>query len=435
MLLKAIPEAEQQALVTDRALSTTAILYKLLVRFQPGGPGEKQQLLSQLTTVPTAKTVHELAAGIRNWCSADGILLLKALDAPIQHLASLDPQAAFRLAQSRMQLQLEEKPVHANRWAFSQCLLAEAETLCLLTTSPASTVQSPLKMKQLQGDPKTPPRSTTTDGPKQTSSLVDKPCKYFSSESGCKAGKACKWSHSWEGITDKASRGGKNHRKSECRLRSGGKQQSEPAGSGGGRGGAGGGNGASSTSASTPNAVGGKAGAAAEKGLGPGIKEMTAQSSGDGKGTTTAPEVTSSTQIITESKGGGSGGSEGGSKSDKTIELLHEATQLLKTLRVQPGNPKLNVMQISGLDRVEENMALIDSGATHGLRPARDEDEWLSAERAQVQLASGFTDAFRLKRGTKILLGPTESSTVIVPMGGLNGLDYKVEWSNGICQR
>jgi hypothetical protein len=42
LLLKAIPEAEQQSLVTDRALSSTAILYKLLIRFQPGGAGEKQ---------------------------------------------------------------------------------------------------------------------------------------------------------------------------------------------------------------------------------------------------------------------------------------------------------------------------------------------------------------------------------------------------------
>ena len=65
MLLKSIPEAEQQSLVTDRALSTTAILYKLLIRFQPGGPGEKQQLLSQLTSVPATKTIHELAAVIR----------------------------------------------------------------------------------------------------------------------------------------------------------------------------------------------------------------------------------------------------------------------------------------------------------------------------------------------------------------------------------
>ena len=35
MLLKAIPEPEQQSLVTDRAVSSTAIIYKLLVRFQP----------------------------------------------------------------------------------------------------------------------------------------------------------------------------------------------------------------------------------------------------------------------------------------------------------------------------------------------------------------------------------------------------------------
>ena len=174
MLLKAIPEAEQQALVTERALSTTAILYKLLVRFQPGGAGEKQLLLSQLTSLPATKSIHDLAAAIRNWrrhfgraqevqaVLPDGVLLLKALDGPIQHLASLDPQAAFRLAQSRMQLQLDEKPVHENLWAFSQCLLAEAETLCLLTTAPATTVQSPLKMKQLQGDQKT--SSSTTSG-------------------------------------------------------------------------------------------------------------------------------------------------------------------------------------------------------------------------------------------------------------------------------
>ena len=52
MLLKAIPTTEQQELVTDRALSSTAILYKLMVRFQPGGAGEKQLLLQQLTSMP-----------------------------------------------------------------------------------------------------------------------------------------------------------------------------------------------------------------------------------------------------------------------------------------------------------------------------------------------------------------------------------------------
>ena len=135
MLLKAIPSQEQQALVTDRVLSSTAIIYKLLVRFQPGGAGEKQLLLSQLTTIPKAKDVTEAAAGIRNWrrhygraqevevALPDGVLLLKALDTPLRFLGNMDPQAAFRLSQSRMQLQLDQQPTHQNLWAFSQCLL------------------------------------------------------------------------------------------------------------------------------------------------------------------------------------------------------------------------------------------------------------------------------------------------------------------------
>jgi hypothetical protein len=66
MLLKAIPAMEQQALVTDRALSSTAILYRLMVRFQPGGAGEKQLLLQQLTDIPASKNVQDLAAAVRS---------------------------------------------------------------------------------------------------------------------------------------------------------------------------------------------------------------------------------------------------------------------------------------------------------------------------------------------------------------------------------
>ena len=126
-------------------------------------------------------------------------------------------------------------------------------------------------------------------------------------------------------------------------------------------------------------------------------------------------------------KGLGDGGTGGDqvAKNEKTAELLHEATQLLKTLRIPPSTPQLKVMQIGGLDHTEANRVLIDSGATHGLRPARDHDEWLKSTRTTVQLANGSTEAFRLKPGTKILLGhPEEAATWIVPMGGLTDLDF-----------
>ena len=106
-----------------------------------------------------------------------------------------------------------------------------------------------------------------------------------------------------------------------------------------------------------------------------------------------------------------------------------------ETLRIPPSTPQLKVMQIGGLDHTEANRVLIDSGATHGLRPARDHDEWLKSTRTTVQLANGSTEAFRLKPGTKILLGhPEEAATWIVPMGGLTELDFTMIWSGNQCQ-
>ena len=129
----------------------------------------------------------------------------------------------------------------------------------------------------------------------------------------------------------------------------------------------------------------------------------------------------------------GDAGSDAG-KSDRTSELLHEATQLLKTLRVPTtASPKLNVMQIGGLTPAENEMVLIDSGATHALRPAGDLDEWQKSPQVTVQLAEGSTNTLRLKPRTKILLGEPTSTTWIIPMGGLADLDFTLIWGDNQC--
>ena len=51
LLLKAVSEEQQKELVVDRDLTSTAILFRLYVRHQPGGPGEKAILLGQLTSL------------------------------------------------------------------------------------------------------------------------------------------------------------------------------------------------------------------------------------------------------------------------------------------------------------------------------------------------------------------------------------------------
>jgi len=400
MLLKAIPAAEQQELVTDRALSSTAILYKLMVRFQPGGAGEKQILLKQLNSMPKMSTIQEVAAAIRSWrrhfgraeevqaVLPDGILLLQALDDPLQKIAAMNQQAAFRLSQSRMQLQLDQQPTQRNLWAFSQCLLAEAETIALLQTSSTSTSSTvPLKLKQMDGDVKSPARPGPGDVKPKSSPTVDKPYRYFMSDKGCKAGKSCKWQHDWDSLNDKSERcficGSKEHRKNDCNLKPAmGKKPGEPgAGSGGGRG-----FGGSPASSSTSTATGGKAGAVkmAKSSTDESSAAIATSTTAEAVATIVTPEVTSST--TNEKDGGRGGGNDSGNKGEKTAELLHEATQLLKSLRVQP---KINVMQLAGLEQAENDWVLIDSGATHALRPAHDLHEWTNAERTAVQLANG----------------------------------------------
>eukprot|EP00435_Cladocopium_sp_Y103_P036407 s1805_g9.t1 len=444
MLLKAIPETEQQALVTERALSTTAILYRLLIRFQPGGAGEKQILLQQLTTVPKASNVQDLASNLRNWrrhfgraqevqaVLPDGILLLKALDGPLQHLASLDPQAAFRLAQSRMQLQLDERPVHSNLWAFSQCLLAEAETLCLLATSTTSTVQSPLKLKPMDAmnvtTPKKPLMDNGVTNGKGKGATADTPCKWFRSDAGCRAGKNCKWSHSWEGIDNKNARcwicGSTQHRKNDCKVKGGGKKFDESKDSGGGNR-PGSANATKSSSRASSSLTSSSATAPQPK-----VNEMNAMSS------TTSPSDAKASSDAgdcgKQASDAGTGGEAVKSEKSSASDLLHEATQLLKTLQVRP---KLHVMQISSLEQAEQDRALVDSGATHGLRAATDLSEWDAAEATVVQLASGSTEDFRLKRGTRTLLAhPSGSTALVVPMSALDDLEYKLEWSSGTCR-
>ena len=264
LLLKAVSEEQQKELVVDRDLTSTAILFRLHVRHQPGGPGEKAILLGQLTSLQKASSMQELASSLRTWrryfararevdaSLPDGVLLIKALEAAVVQIAKEDSQAAFRLSTSRQQLALDQRPTEQTIWSFSQCLLAEAETLSLLKSSSTTTtnVSTPVRLKQMDAEasnspqkPGTPGNYGNKSGKGHSTPMSEQTCKFFRSDTGCKAGRSCKWSQSWEGIEDKNSRcwicGGKDHRKTECKVKGNGnnKPSSYDSGLGGGRGG------------------------------------------------------------------------------------------------------------------------------------------------------------------------------------------------------
>ena len=80
--------------------------------------------------------------------------------------------------------------------------------------------------------------------------------------------------------------------------------------------------------------------------------------------------------------------------------------------------------------------ALLDSGATHPMRQARDQVEWEAALEVQVALAGDNTTSMRLTSSGTLLLPPGRDGSIqpIVPMGAIEQLGYKLIWSAGSCK-
>ena len=81
--------------------------------------------------------------------------------------------------------------------------------------------------------------------------------------------------------------------------------------------------------------------------------------------------------------------------------------------------------------------ALLDSGATHPMRQARDQVEWEAACEVQVALAGDNTTSMRLTSSGTLLLPPGRDGSIqpIVPMGAIiEQLGYQLIWSAGSCK-
>ena len=60
-------------------------------------------------------------------------------------------------------------------------------------------------------------------------------------------------------------------------------------------------------------------------------------------------------------------------------------------------------------------VALVDSRATHALRPAFNDSEWSSASPVLVSLAGKETSAMRISPSGTLLLPPSSNAQTIVP--------------------
>ena len=206
------------------------------------------------------------------------------------------------------------------------------------------------------------------------------------------------------------------HRKSECPTKTAGPDSGKPAGGsekGQGKGEKGKGKGK----------VGGNKSFSPPSGSGSGSQPGGSPSTGDqAKGEPPAakamevevPPATSSTSAL------------GSTGTTEEAALMGEVTTLLKSLRAS-----IKAVSVKKVEKGKAASILIDGGATHCLRKARDAEEFHTAEDVTVSLASGSMK-MRQRTQTGTLLTDYDVQGII-PMNDLAKLGATIKWDNTKC--
>ncbi len=325
-------------------------------------------------------------------------------------VANMDTQAAFRLAQSRAELAVDSLPSETAVWQYSQVLLAEAETLQLaqsVSTLGVGTTGSAAKVKAMTA-PGMGGQASSTPSPG-----AGRVCRSWGSDAGCKYGRACKFEHPV--LQDRSERcwvcSAKDHRKSECPVKD----------------------------SCDFRALGGSAGGSSGKddkgkGKGKGKTKAKQPTKSEGGSDASLKAVAGSTTTTTSSPGKDQGeedGQKGGASSasaDSGEALIAEVTHLLKSIR-----PKINAVRLRRLDNTGESTMLLDGGATHCLRCAKDDQEWQDAEVTTVQLAAGSIQ-LRQDKESGTLLTLDRAAQPIIPLVDLTRIGVEIAWTTESCR-
>ena len=448
LLLAAIPANVRDDVVTNRWLSTTAILFRIFCLFQPGGSNERAHLLAQLVNPEVCTSFAECIKVLRRWNQSlqraseihatlpDPSLLLRGVDAATGGLLASNQMVGFRVNSFRHRLGIDYNPTVASVLQLVKLIQAEAEASSITSegnqdkraraaaaaaasqaTGPAPGRDPPAGKSAPVLPPPPPPVVNAVSGSasegkdkgkgKGKGAEGDKPpCHKFTDATGCRFGDSCMFKHD----RSKAKKEGRclacgqeGHFRSDCPLVS-----PENRGSQG---------------ESSPES---------------------AKASGQGKGVAARPKgkakAGAQAKGITEdadpklSSAGSSGASVSSASPIVSQEaLVAEATKLLRgvalrAIGVEEG-PDWSWVRSALASASNPEYCLIDSGATNALRPA-EADELKAGKVIRVDLASGTTELRINEFGTLLHGGQCQ---VILPASYLVDLGYSISWKRKGC--
>ena len=386
MLCKALPQGIYDLALSCRNTTCVGLIYLTLKTYQPGGLNERSELLKGLTSLSIAQTAAAGVSAIQSWFRhlerarsmeisiPDCSLLIEGLDKMSSPLLEKHPNLQFRMHSIRMHLQLDTVPsmLGVEQWAKS--LLAEMEILAV------SGVEGGMKRTRVAAaavggkggkDAITPPKAE----PRKPDPGSKEACKHWASDTGCKRGRNCNFSHALE-KPGKCWTCGGSHQKSECQAPGGGKGP---------------------TPEVKPKAK-----------VPPPVPKEGAK--GSGKNVIPKPPPPNNS-------------------SPEAAAALKEATQLLQSLRLAKLNPSQEaVTRLKKLAEADCALGLIDGGATACLRTASEEE--LHLPTTSVQLAAGECQLHVNGAGT--LLSKSHVAP-IVSVAALLKLGYSITWTNQHC--
>jgi hypothetical protein len=402
LLLRALPESQREDIIAGKDLSVLAILAKLMVNYQPGGGQEKAAVLSALELPIEAGTIGDAIAGLRKWLRWKK----RALD---MGLVLPDPSVLVRTGLSRGQdcqqqpytlqfsinltrttLMIDAVPIMTGIEQLAGCIMAELDQFSYAKKKSAA-LQAP-KMKKVEdaakgGQGGRKPEEEKKDAPK---------CKFYLSEDGCKKGKGCRFSHDQK---DELKRcwacGSTKHFSNKCPVKEGA-FNSPPK--------------VFKTERSKEDAKKGKGEddevQSNRAALGPG-EDMKLLLEEAGKMLKSMPGMSE-----------GSGSSEDGEA--KIRNLQHQLDELKGGM--------LKVLRLARVQPCDEEMGLLDSGATHCLRPPLHREDIFKYPKVRINLAGGQCAELHMSPG-KAIVGD-DGVEPIVPLGHLvSKLGCSLQWT------
>ena len=440
MLLDALDPTVKSDIIARKAnQAASQILFRLYTTYQPGGTGERNLVLSNLQNPHVVQDAVAGVSALRAWgrwyqrcidfgmSLPDPMVLVGGLTSMTKPVISKEPEVSWRTEMVKSALQLHGRPSEEAVKSYHKHLLAEFETLAgAQVAKRGGSSNLALKAADASGD-KGGKASGAKGGGKGGGNGAT--CKYFLSPRGCRFGSKCKYPHSMNELS-KAERfkkclncGSEEHRAKDCKA---GKaepktQEQKPSVQ------------AASTSTPTVHATPVLSMETFMQQAVQALRQLEANPSRN--------DAAPSSQQPHPQPEGVSTASQPSSTPNPSVKRLTIRSVMPSSCFPVPSSSPADEPPVEPSPVASQppliGYALLDSGATHPMRQASSEEEWIEADEVQVSLAGDQTTVMRLTRAGTLLLPPGRDGLVqpIVPMGAIiEQLGYKLVWSAGSCK-